>query len=968
MRIRFVFILLSLVYSIVICAQSTRIDAKDMEKTEKFLNKYTTGSNRKKHAPVIRDYKIDNKKRTIRITVGESFALQELSPKTINKIYKGIHKRIGREYRNHKITIFANGLSIDNLAPNIKSDAKKRLYGKNYIDYKGNPWVKNVSEPITITHGLQNRHISIWASHGRYYDNNKALWKWQRPKLFGTTEDLFTQTIVVPYLIPMLENAGAVVFTPRERDWQKNEIIVDNDDFARGTNYIEINSQYSWQDANVKGFAQHTGHYTDGENPFTAGTVRKVKTTKKSSSYSLISYQPKLPQEGRYAVYVSYQTLSNSVDDACYIVWHKGEKTVFRVNQRMGGGTWVYLGTFDFDKGSNEFNRVVVTNQSTTKGVVTSDAVRFGGGMGNIMRGTATSGLPRCLEGARYYAQWAGMPYSVYSTKCGTDDYRDDINTRSLMTNYLGGGSCYIPDSDGLNVPLELSLAVHSDAGYAKNGTDLIGSLSICTTGSNNGMLKSGISRLSSFDFAKSLLTNITRDIRYKHGKWVEREVYDRNYSETRIPEIPSAIIETMSHQSFPDMRYGQDPNFKFTLARSLYKSVLRQICNSHDRPYIVTPMTPNNFRIEFTRANEVKLTWDPVEDPQEATSQPTGYIIYTSVGTAGFDNGTYIKGANHHSIELEPGILYSFKVAATNRGGKSFTTETLCALYNTDSEHADNILIVDGFHRLSSPAIRDNISEQGFDFDEDPGVSLGPTAGWVGRQICYNRDKMGIEDESGLGWSGDEFAGVFIAGNNRDHVRTHAEAIQKAGRYNIVSCSSEAIEAGKVDLSSYKLIDIILGLERNDGHSLKYYKTFPQPIRDQLQAFTKRGGALFVSGAYIGSDMTSPAEQSFLRETLKCNYAGYSTSQNDFMYGMGSSFPYYNSINEEHYAATRHDTFTPYGNAYAALCYNNGGYAAIAYKGSDYRTFTMGVPFECIMDDSKKFSIMKGIMNFLIK
>ena len=47
--------------------------------------------------------------------------------------------------------------------------------------------------------------------------------------LFGTTEDLYTQTIVIPYLFPMLENAGAVVVSPRERDWQKQEVIVDND-------------------------------------------------------------------------------------------------------------------------------------------------------------------------------------------------------------------------------------------------------------------------------------------------------------------------------------------------------------------------------------------------------------------------------------------------------------------------------------------------------------------------------------------------------------------------------------------------------------------------------------------------------------------------------------------------------------------------------------------------------------------
>ena len=91
-------------------------------------------------------------------------------------------------------------------------DDNPRFWGD--IDYDGRPWVKNISEPIKITHGLQNRHLSVWASHGCYYDQQRGQWRWQRPKLFATTEDLFTQTIVVPYLIPMLENAGAVVFTP----------------------------------------------------------------------------------------------------------------------------------------------------------------------------------------------------------------------------------------------------------------------------------------------------------------------------------------------------------------------------------------------------------------------------------------------------------------------------------------------------------------------------------------------------------------------------------------------------------------------------------------------------------------------------------------------------------------------------------------------------------------------------------
>ena len=255
------------------------------------------------------------------------------------------------------------------------------------IDYDGHPWVENVSEPWKPTKGLHNRHLSLWASHGRYYDVKRGGWKWQRPSMFCTTEDLFTQSIVVPYLIPMLENSGACVFTPRERDWQRNEVIVDNDDHTPGVNYIEVNTKEHWQDAGLQGFSRREGMLLDGENPFASGTVRLCPAIKKAKKASLVSYQPQIPEAGRYAVYVSYATLEKSADDVTYTVWHKGQETHFRVNQRMGGGTWLYLGSFDFDEGCNEFNRVVVSNLSSRKhAVATTDAVRFGGGMGNIAR------------------------------------------------------------------------------------------------------------------------------------------------------------------------------------------------------------------------------------------------------------------------------------------------------------------------------------------------------------------------------------------------------------------------------------------------------------------------------------------------------------------------------------------------------------------------------------------------------
>ena len=941
----------------------TNTDEKDIKnRLENYFKDYKVPGAQVSENAHLKDLQIDDEEETITVTANDAFAEQTFTTDLVERIYQQIKEILPKPYDEYFLTVNTHNYELKELVPNRlrKHKDKERMWGD--IDYKGEPWVKNISLPYEITEGLQGRHLSLWASHGRYFDKKKLQWEWQRPKLFATTEDLFTQTIVVPYLIPMLENAGAIVFTPRERAWQKEEIIIDNDGSKR--NYLEATSHGKWTNTPRVGFAYHDSAYVDNENPFEAGTARMVKTTNNKSRYSLASYQPDFPKEGRYAVYVSYQTLDNSIDNAEYTVWHKGERTVFHVNQKMGGGTWVYLGTFAFDQGYSEFNRVTITNQSNQSGVVTTDAVRFGGGMGNIKRGESVSGMPRAVEGARYYAQWAGMPYSVYSSREGTDDYADDINVRSNMTNYLAGGSPFLPDTTGLRVPIELSLAIHSDAGYAKDGTGLIGTLAVATTNYNDGKLPTGLSRLASRDLADALLTNVTTELQNKYGRWNKRDLFDRNYSETRVPAIPSVIIETMSHQNFPDMRYGQDPNFRFTLARIIYKTLLRYVAQQHDLSVVVTPLAPDNFHMEMMK-NKVRLSWEAVKDPQEPSANPSGYIVYTSVGGADFDNGTFVRDQNYET-ELQADILYHFKVTAANKGGQSFPTEVLSAYYHPDAKKT--VMIVNGFHRLSSPAIRNDGMEQGFDLDDDPGVTYGTTAGWLGRQRNFDRNKMGIANENGMGWSSSELAGKFISGNDFNYVSCHAKAIASAQEYNIVSASSKALETGKVRLKDYALVDLILGLERSDRHSLVYYKTFTPALRSALQNYTRRGGALLVSGAYIGTDIAGSEDEKFVSQTLKCTFGGRNTSSSDTVEGMGTQIPYYNTLNEEHYAATATDVLNPVQPAYAVMRYADGQDAAVAYKDKDYRSFTMGFPFECIKSEQKQGSIMRGILNYLLK
>lgn len=947
------------------------LSAQDIERNVKerltdYFGRYTVTA--KISTPKLKSVDIDYERKTIAIHASESFAYQPFRPETVEAVYNQVKELLPGPVHYYRLTIFADGKPIEELIPNIyrnKKKDKERMSLKT--DYKDKAWVKNISRPNEISRGLQDRHIAIWQSHGNYFKNDKNEWGWQRPRLFCTTEDLFTQSFVLPYVIPMLENAGAIVYTPRERDTQKNEIIVDNDT-PNASLYLEVGSKKAhWATAPIKGFAQKKAIYRDGENPFTDGTCRFIPTErkKKNKDQAFAEWVPTLPAKGEYAVYVSYRTLPNSVSDAKYLVFHNGGVTEFKVNQKIGGGTWVYLGTFEFDKGNNDYGMVVLSNESSEHGVVCADAVRFGGGMGNIERGGKTSGLPRYLEGARYSAQWAGMPYEVYAGRKGENDYADDINTRSNTINYLSGGSVYNPQQPGLGIPLEMTMALHSDAGCSKTD-ELIGSLGIYTTDFNNGKLNTGIDRYASRDLADILLTQIQKDIYSSYNlSWTRRSMWNRNYSETRLPATPSTIIELLSHQNFADMQLGHDPNFKFTVGRAIYKGILQFVAGQHNKEYVVQPLPVSNFAIRFgKKKNTLELSWKGENDPQEPTAQPREYIVYTRIGYGGFDNGTLVSKTSH-TVKIEPGLVYSFKVTAVNRGGESFPSEILSA-YKAKRER-ERVLIINGFDRVSGPAVINTFDKAGFDLEQDPGVPYLSNISFSGAQIGFDRAQAGKEGEGSLGYSGSELEGMKIAGNTFDYPFIHGKAIQAAGKYSFVSCSDEAVENGTVTLEDYPVVDYILGMEKEDPVHKVYYKTFSSAMQRIITSYCQSGGNLFVSGAYVGSDMSgTQGNREFTEKILKYGYQSSMTDKSsNRINGLGRTITIPRAPNETSYAVPAPDCIVPVDTAFPVFTYVPGNQSAgIAYKGN-YRTFVLGFPFESIQSEADRATIMAGILGF---
>ncbi len=967
-----------------LCAQNA---GNGIDNLREYFEGYTNPNFPNLKTITVEDIQTDAQAKRVTIVLSDNFIAQPVTPLIVGDLYKEVKRLLPMPYNTYNISIVSAGNPIEQLIPTSMLDKADtaRVYKREL--YKGNPWVTPMSQPFSIKKGLQGRHLSICHSHGKYFSFDKQEWIWQRPRLFCTTEDMFTQTFVVPYIIPMLQNAGAVVFTPRERDWQKQEVIIDNDFIWDGSRYEEHVSKYHWQYGGV-GFGHNQEGYENGENPFRRGTFQITEATRDRRTTSDAVWVPEILVDDEYAVYVSYQTMPNSIPDATYTVRHAGIDTEFRVNQQMGGGTWVYLGTFRFTKGNEDDNYIKLTNFSNYKGVVTADAVRLGGGMGNIVRGDSTmalpigSDLPRCLEAARYSAQWYGMPDSVYS-KRGNNDSRDDVNTRPFAVNYVARGSGYLNDSEGsglppvldgqavrgLGVPIELYMAVHSDAGWRADNT-LVGSLGIYTTGFYEGKTATGLSRLVSRDLCDMVMTQINNDLMREIGFWNRRDLYDRNYGESRDAQMPAVLLEMLSHQNWADMRFGHDPYFKFLMSRAIYKGILRFLATIHGgKDVVVQPLPVAGLSAEANKEKgEITVRWTPRLDPSEPTAKPDGYIVYTQKAGKDFDNGHYVSGNDCvYQMQAEPGELYNFRVDAYNEGGTSLPSDVVsAAIALTDA--APTILLVDGFQRLASPLPFDNETTGGFDFDADPGVIDVKTVGYCGRQISFDKSQYGKEVDEGFGVSSDEWEGMFLAGNTHDYsARYAADILKKHPDCNISSCNT--IQLPHVDLRSYRIANFILGAQKDDGYSLTRRKAFTDEMLTAISQLTLQNSSIMVSGAFIGSDMHNAQQDAFVADKLKYRYVSFApTDSLCSVQGLNNTALLYSNPNEQNYWVKSTDIIEGVGGAFSTMVYSKGNHsAAVAYPGPGYRVLAFGFPLDCIKDDEARQNILGIGIDFLL-
>ena len=871
----------------------------------------------------------------------------------------------------HGYSIFtcrAGGSKLDELVtPRLGNNGKPVLFKYSEKSSGAEPMVRR-THARKIAKGLWGRHIALWQSHGIYYNEAQDIWRWQRAPLHRTVEDQYTQSYVLPYLIPMLENAGAYVMTPRERDVQPREVVCDNDPtFARSADpMVRTAGRYSekgtWKNAPVSGFADYKEVYDITDNPFRTGTVRTADCS--VTPASIARWTPVIPERGEYAVYISYASLKNSSSSARYTVKHLGGSPEFLVDQRKAGGTWVYLGTFEFAAGDGGY--VELDNKGKSGQVVTADAVRFGGGMGKVQRGGKLSGLPAFCEGASYWLPWAGCDSTMREWD---GDYANDYAIRGSWTKMMRKDK---------GVPLDCSLAFHTDAGTTPNDS-IVGTLAIYTLKCDGKREYSdGGDRMTARALTDFVQTQIVEDVRSGfEPKWSRRQLWDRSYSESRTTDVPGMLLELLSHQNLADMKYGLDPSFRFTVSRAIYKGMLKYLAARYGTSYSVQPLPVHSFSAVLDGVG-AKLTWSATPDPMEPTAVPKGYTVYTRIDDGAFDDGVTVN-ACEAIMQIQPGHVYSYKVVAWNDGGDSFPSEILAVGRPEGSSDAP-VLIVNNFDRVAAPAWVDTPTYAGFDARLDAGMPDRRDILYIGENYEFRRNLPWMSDDNpGFGGTYIEKAGMTVAGNSFDYPAVHGASILKAG-LPFCSMSSEAFCADSTLAASYGALDLICGAQLTTkvgrGVVPNRYQVFPAALQRALRIWSRSGRGILVSGSRIATDFWCPvydievdldelaAGRSFVQEVLGYRWASsYGTDT-----GVIGDMPFYNELNSERYAVPHSDGLQN-ADSRGSVWMRYGGSrvpAAVKFDAGSYKVASLGVPVECIKQSSDRDRVIREALEYI--
>lgn len=550
----------------------------------------------------------------------------------------------------------------------------------------------------------------------------------------------------------------------------------------------------------------------------------------------------------------------------------------------------------------------------------------------------------------------------------------------------------------GKGIPVDLSLGFHSDAGVTPNDS-IVGTLAIYTLRSEGKeKLPGGESRMTSREFADLVQSQIVHDIKAtKNPDWSRRCVWDRSYRESRTPSSPSMLLELLSHQNFADMKHGLDPAFRFTVSRAIYKGMLKYMSNRYGTPYTVQPLPVKEMGVRFSDQGKAVISWKETTDQIEPTATATGFILYTRIDDGGFDTGRKITasrtkdGGYWTEVEIKPGKIYSFRIAACNDGGMSLPSETLSIGTPGKKSSEKKILIVNNFDRISGPTFVDTPEYAGFRNDLDSGVPHIRDIAFIGEMYQKRRDSEYVSnDNPGFGASYDDYAGKIVAGNTFDYPYIHGKAVLKAG-YPFYSCSNETFISDTTFRKAAWSTDLICGKQVTTAAGSRF-TVFTPEMQNTLRIYAAEGGNILVSGAHIATDIWDqiyPVQidsafraesKAFAREVLGYKWVRNHGSKEGtvryvkstrFSSSKGKAFGFYNSMNDRCYCVETPDGIAPVSSKTGStfIRYDDTDISAgVCHEGNGYRAVSLGFPIETLKEEKSIDNIIKTTLEFFSK
>ncbi len=536
---------------------------------------------------------------------------------------------------------------------------------------KGDPPPFQASELAGERDGaLDGRAVYLSQCHGYHYSEALGRFTTQRGNVYDTVEDFHNPEAMNQFLTSYLENAGAAVYTTKERDHQANEVIVDNGDAG----YVERGGKFR---KGQPGFGR-APVYDYGENPFDMGETRVFG----AASGAVASWSATVPEAGSYAIYVSWDADREHAADAHYRITHPGGTIDRWFDQRVHGSTWQYVEKLWLTPEQPVVIELIADSED--KGALLSaDAIRVGGGIGNIARAGEPSGVTRWQEAAIQYTQFNGAPPSVYDPyRTGTDGSDPSARSRWAAWEHPSGEDA-------------LFLSWHSNA---SSGGGARGTVTYVYEGSR------GAAVAGSEDLAWAVQEELIDTFRVNwQSDWADRGVKKAGFAEANPgnnPEMPAALIELAFHDNAEDVEFLKHPEFRLDASRAMYRGIVRYFAERDGVEPIFLPEPPTALALTHNADGAMVLSWQAGVSGAPYGDAPTGYLVQLSENGLAWKTPFAVSGTET-VLDVAPGTTVYARVIASNDGGVSFASEVVAGMRSPDTKPA--VLVVDAFDRFDT-------------------------------------------------------------------------------------------------------------------------------------------------------------------------------------------------------------------------------------------------------------------------